>query len=171
MAVKQIIKKMKGKWTPFDHALRFIEVLCIAIGLLSLAYASSQVAIGLKNLQATTEQLKQIKNTESANMMFTFESKLYTGTNNEIFLAIDNNQPLLIENGGNFTSTQLNNYLEDVREEKLIDTMLLYDDFDDAAVKTWNNNEIQTYLKTIRTKEPEYFGGFDQLVNFLKQEN
>lgn len=107
---------------------------------------------------------------QSAELMLTFNEYLGSETNFKIITLIENNQPILIENGGKFSSAELDNYLStlellsNVYFNRLITDDMLYNAFDYTIIKTYQNKEITDYLKKIRQEDPMFFMGFESLA-------
>jgi hypothetical protein len=115
-------------------------------------------------------QLRDVRNMQSAELMLTFNEYLGSETNFKIITLIENNQPILIENGGKFSSAELDNYLStlellsNVYFNRLITDDMLYNAFDYTIIKTYQNKEITDYLKKIRQEDPMFFMGFESLA-------
>lgn len=93
-------------------------------------------------------------------------------SNATVIKAIEDGKPILKQNGGQIEEDVLNNYLGMIEllsiftekknmDEETVDSMFGY-----YIVKTWNNSEIQQYVKKVRTDEKYdgYYGGLEELA-------
>lgn len=156
------------KWEHFERFLKTIQVISIVTAVVGSYF-------GFLQIQQQIAQLNQTRSGQSADLVLRMEEKLGKDSNRGIFNAIDQNQPILEGNGGNYTSEQLNDYLgvfnelNDFYEAEVLTDMMIYNNFYDYLIKTYNNEEIKQYIKDIRTIDKTYFLGFDYLVEALKK--
>ena len=150
------------KWESFSHFLRFIEVVAIVGGVIFAGY-----------------QLRDLRNNQSAQFMLEFNQALSSPINTKIIFALENNKPIFIENGGEFTTADIDNYLgnyellNNTYQVGLISNDMLYNGFSYDIVKTYQNTEIKNYLAEIRKNENDefLFAGFEQLAKNLENIN
>lgn len=96
----------------------------------------------------------------------------FDSSNAIVIKAIEEGKPILKQNGGLIEEDVLNNYLGMIEllsiftekknmDEETVDSMFGY-----YIVKTWNNSEIQQYVKKVRTDEKYngYYGGLEELA-------
>ena len=122
-------------------------------------------------------QFRDVRNMQSAQLMLSFNKDLSSDKNSKILTAIENNQPIFKEAGGEFDSTDMDNYLSNfelLNSTYLADLMtddMIFNTFYYSVVKTYQNQEIQNYLKTIRKEDQYFFAGFERLAkSFLMTE-
>jgi hypothetical protein len=147
----------KLKWSNTERVLRFLEVTAIIVGVVF-----------------TMVQIRDVRNMQSAQLMLDFNNQLNSDTNSKIITAIENNQPIFKENSGNFTSTDVDKYLSvyellyDTYDAGLITGSMLYSGFSYDIIKTYDNQEIQAYLKKVMVDNKDIFAGFKVLAQSLK---
>jgi hypothetical protein len=96
-------------------------------------------------------------------------TEFFNPTNTNIIGNIENNQPILIENKGEFTDAQLNNYLEefesvdDVYNEGLLSQADMCDSFSYYVQITDKNKEIQNYIQGQQKSDFRFFTGYQEL--------
>ena len=153
--MKKLFSKLK--WSHTERILRCIEVTAIIVGVIF-----------------TMVQIRDVRNMQSAQLMLDFNNQLNSDTNSKIITAIENNQPIFQENSGNFTSTDVDKYLSvyellyDTYDAGLITGNMLYSGFSYDIIKTYDNQEIQTYLKKVTVDNKDIFAGFKALAQSLK---
>lgn len=119
------------------------------------------------------KEITQNQSTRYINYTLSFNEKLNEGSNLGIMIAIDDNKPLLKENGGKFSTHDLDNFLgvynqlSDVRDHSLVTDGLIEENFSDGLLRAYQNAEVRTYLEKIRLEDSSYFGGFDELANLF----
>jgi len=147
------MKTKRLNWKTFFHLLRFFEVVAI-IGVVIF----------------TVIQIKDFRNSQSAQLMLEFNKDLLSHTNSRLITAIENDMPIFKENGGEFTATDVDQYLtvyellNNVHESGLITDEMLYNAFAYDVVKTYQNQEIKDYLSFIRQEDETFFIGFESLA-------
>jgi hypothetical protein len=168
-------KKIFLSWKYWQRFFLTLGAILTLVQIHSVITSLNQTNIQLKY---AAEQISNEKDAEAGNMMITFNNLINTGTNNDISNVIDSKEKLLQQNGGKFTTHDLDSYLgifeslEDIREKNLISEDILFDNFSSAVEDAYNNPEIVNYLKTIRKQNSSYFLGFDELANhFFKEDN
>ncbi len=115
-------------------------------------------------------QFRDVRNMQSAQLMLSFNKDLSSETNSKILTAIENNQPIFKNNGGQFDSTDIDNYLsifELLNNTYLANLMtddMIFNTFYYSVVKTYKNQEIQNYLNEIRKEDKLFFAGFERLA-------
>ena len=121
------------------------------------------------------KDLSQTKDTRYIDYTMSFDNKLNEGQNLGIMNAIEDNKPILKDNGGKSSTHDLDNFLgiynqlSDVRSHNLVTDELIENNFSDGLLKAYNNIEIQSYLSNIRKEDETYFTGFDELANLFKK--
>lgn len=120
------------------------------------------------------QDLSQNKDTRYIDYILSFDEKLNQYPNIEIINAIEDNKPILKENGGKFSTHDMDNFLSvynqlsDVRDYGLVTDDLIENNFSDGLLKAYSNIEIKKYLKKIRQEDDTFFLGFDELANFFE---
>lgn len=153
------MKKYKN-WKYIEKIIIIVQFIIIIFG---CVYSYDQ-----------NQDIKNNKLNRQNDLGIRYYDRLNTGINRKIFIAIQNKKPLLLANGGNFTKDQFDDYLGDLHDtgqslgSDLINGDIACSSFSDITDKTWNNSEIQDYLKETRKEDPKYFSGFDELYNFTK---
>lgn len=153
--MKNFFKKFG--WIETERILRFVEVMAVVIGVIF-----------------ATIQIRDVRNMQSAQLMLDFNNQLNTDVNSSIISSIEDGSPLFKQNSGNFTSTDIDKFLSvyellyNTRDAGLITDNMLYSGFSYDISKTYDNQEIQQYLKKIRINNKDFFGGFDALAKSLK---
>lgn len=156
--MKNFFKKLN--WTHTERTLRFIEVAAIIVGVIFAMV-----------------QIRDVRNMQSAQLMLDFNNQLNSDTNSKIITDIENGEPVLKENSGNFTSNDVDKYLStyellyNTYDAGLITGNMLYSGFSYDIIKTYDNQEIQTYLKKVRVDNKNIFAGFEALAQSLKLSN
>lgn len=147
----------KISWKETERLLRLVEVTAVVIG---VVFAMVQI--------------RDVRNMQSAQLMLDFNNQLNTEINSRIITSIEDGHPLFKENSGNFTTTDIDKYLSvyellyGTRDAGLITDNMLYSGFSYDILKTYDNQEIQQYLKKIRIENKDLFAGFDALAQSLK---
>lgn len=106
--------------------------------------------------------------------MLKFDDRLSTEKNYDIFSSIDNDKMLLRENGGKFTTDDLEGYLgvynqiADAWHRKILDDEIISSNFSYQMLATYDNQEIRGYLAKIREDDDTYFLGLDQLAKHFR---
>lgn len=148
-----------NKWKVF---LNFLHIL----------QAIAAVAI-ISGVIFTAIQVRDLRNNQSAQLMLEFNKELSSDINSRLITAIENNVPIFKENGGEFTSTNIDQYLtvyellNNVSEVGLISDDMLYNAFAYDVIKTYQNQEIKDYLFTVRQEDEYFFIGFEVLAKSL----
>lgn len=154
------LKFIKFDWKHIEKILRIIEVAAILVGVIFAMI-----------------QIRDLRNNESAQLMLEFNKSLSEEINSNLITAIENNDPILKINGGQFTTTDIDHYLtiyellNNVSEVGLINDEMLYNAFAYDIIKTFQNKEIKDYLFNIRKENKNFFIGFETLaIKLLKVE-
>jgi hypothetical protein len=151
---------LKVEWKSFEKTLRIIEVIAIIGGVIFAGV-----------------QIRDLRNSESARLMLEFNKELNSDLNANLITAIEENRPIFRENGGEFTTTDIDRYLgiyellNRVSVVGLLHDDMLYNAFAYNIVKTYQNKEIQSYLAKIRREDSSFFRGVELLAeDILKAE-
>ena len=105
--------------------------------------------------------------------MLAFNKDLNSDKNASLATAIEENKPIFKENGGEFTTTDIDlclgiyELLNNVSEAGLISDDMLYNAFSYDIVRTYQNKEIKNYLSKIRQEDSSFFRGFEVLAQDL----
>ncbi len=156
MKIKEILNRLRINWELFSRILRILEVVAIIGGVIFAMI-----------------QIRDLRNSQSAQLMLEFNKDLNSDINSSLITAIEENQPILKESGGEFTTTDIDRYLgiyeliNNVSEAGLISDDMLYNAFSYDIVKTYQNKEIQDYLSKIRQEDSSFFRGFGLLAEDL----
>lgn len=148
------------EWKYISRVIIFVQFIIIVVGSF---YAFIQF-----------KDIKENQLNRENDLSIRYYDKLNSGTDLQIFLAIEHKKPLLYTNGGKFNTDQLDDYLGDLHDvghatnKGLLNTDDICSNFSDIAEETWKNSEIQEYLSTIRKENPTYFTSFDDLYNFVE---
>ena len=140
-----------------EFTLRIVEVIAIIIGVVFAAV-----------------QIKDVRDMQSADLMLRFNDALSTEKNSKISYTIEENKPLFTENGGEFSTIDIDNYLgmfeliSTVYQARLITNDMLYDAFSSFTTRAYDNPEIKSYLAKIRRENNTYFLGFEELAKAIK---
>src|SRR3989344_4438892 len=132
------------------------------------------IIIAVISLIVSVYTFRQQKGIDSARLMLDFNKELSSDRNSQIITAIENRQPVFRENGGLFTSTEIDNYLgiyelmNNVHEAHLITDDMLYNTFSYIFVKTYQNKEITKYLEQVRKDDQTLFYGSENLAKNLE---
>lgn len=100
--------------------------------------------------------------------------KLTNGNNKKIAKLIEDEKPILKENGGKFTSDDLEAYLNDLSDlsdvygRKLVDLCSIDSWFSDYFSSLDKNTEVKNYITKYREKGSTYYSGLDDILNDLK---
>jgi hypothetical protein len=111
-------------------------------------------------------QIVEVRHIASSQNNIALNSAFFSDTNIGIIEVIENNQPVLKENGGPYTTAQLDNYLgyfETINQaysEGLLTEDQLCTSFSDHAITASKNKEVQEYMKNYSN----YFDGFSELM-------
>jgi len=153
---KEILNRLRINWELLSRILRIFEVLAIIGGVIF-----------------ATVQIRDLRNSQSTQLMLEFNKDLNSDINASLITAIEENKPILKENGGEFTPTDIDRYLgayellNNVSEAGLISDDMLYNAFSYDIIKTYQNKEIQDYLSKIRQEDSSFFRGFELLAKDL----
>lgn len=148
--------KKDNRWKLISKLLRILEVIAITGGVIFALV-----------------QIRDVRNNQSAQLMLEFNRSLSAPANSRLITVIENGGPVLKENGGEFTTTDIDQYLtiyellNNVHEAGLITDDMLYNAFAYEVVRTYKNQEIQTYLEKIRKEDKSFFIGFESLAKSL----
>lgn len=149
-------KFLKLDWKHTEKILRIIEVVAIVGGV---------IFAGI--------QIKDWRDSQSAQLMLEFNRSLSESTNSHLITAIENNSSILKANGGEFTTTEIDRYLtvyellNNVSEAGLINDTMLYNGFAYDIIRTFQNQEIKNYLSGLRKEDSTFFAGFESLARSL----
>lgn len=163
MLYNTCIKFIKKYFTDWKYASRTIAVVNSIVIIIGGVYGYTQIQ-DIKNNQLDRKN----------DLSMEYYDRLNTGNNRKIYVAIENNKPLLANKMGKFNTDQLDDYLGDLHDvgaglyADLLDNESTCSRFSDFAEKTYENKEIQEYLIEVRKIDPEYFLGFDDLYEFIK---
>ncbi len=153
-------KFLKLEWKQVEKILRIIEIMAIVGGVIFAAV-----------------QIRDLRNDQSAQLMLEFNKELNSELNANLITAIEDNKPILKESGGGFTTTDVDRYLgvyellNTVSITGLISDDMLYNAFAYDILKTYQNQEIKSYLAKIRQEDSSFFRGVDALAeDLLKSE-
>lgn len=151
---------LKIEWKSIEKTLRIVEVTAIIGGVIFAGV-----------------QIRDLRNSESARLMLEFNSELNSDLNANLITTIEDNKPIFKENGGEFTTTDVDRYLgiyellNRVSVVGLLHDDMLYNAFAYNIVKTYQNKEIQSYLAKIRQEDSSFFRGVELLAeDILKAE-
>ncbi|MCX6757795.1 MAG: hypothetical protein NTZ44_02875 [Candidatus Nomurabacteria bacterium] len=139
---------------------------------LLIGIVSMSIMLYVSHVQRSNDLKK-----ESAALMFQLSNEFRNDKNSHLVYTIaDNKEPILIQNGGEFTEEQLDNYL--VRYELIYNAyknnLISFDDLNIAFAfdieMAYNNKEIQKMISIVRTqyKDDSIYGGFTKLGEMLK---
>lgn len=148
-----------GRWKIFSSLLQILQAI-------------AAIAI-IAGVIFTAIQIRDLRNNQSAQLMLEFDRELNSNINASIITAIENNLPILKENGGEFTETDIDHYLgiyellNNISEVGIISDDMLYNAFSYWVVTTYQNKEIQDYLSKIREEDESFFLGFEILAKDL----
>jgi len=150
---------MREKWLNWKGLLRILRILEVLAIIVGVIFAMIQI--------------RDLRNDQSAQLMLEFNKDLNSDINADLITAIEENRSILKENGGEFTTTDIDRYLgiyellNNVSEVGLINDNMLYNAFSYDIVKTYQNKEIQNYLLKIRKEDDSFFRGFEILAQDL----
>ncbi len=151
----------KDKANESKHAL-FIALFSLAISFFGNYYSYIQI-----------REIRSNQMSRGFDYMTYFSKELLSGKNLDLILSIEDDKPLLKDNGGNFTTkdfdTLLGTYydINTLRIKGLITDDLLYENFAFDLANVYSNREIMEYLEEIRREDAGYYSGFDDLQRFF----
>lgn len=149
-------------WKYFERVLRIIEVCAIVV--------AASIILQIPH------QMKEWENVQSErclNVLLQLDAKLKSAKNRQIYYTLKKNKPLLTENGGKFSTEDLDFYLDDItsiadaEDRKLIKLEDIYNWFEDYFVSTLNNKEVRKYLSDVRKDSPDSYEGLEGITNQL----
>lgn len=123
-------------------------------------------------LHIQINDLENSRSNRSVDLVFKFNERLRPFL--RLRTAIENDRPILKARGGKFREDDLESYLDvfdslsDVYKLNLIDKDAFYNEFSYDLVKAYDNAEVQAYLKDIRTEDPNFYSGFENLAKQMK---
>ena len=145
----------------------FAAALVTVVGL-PLLLVSLWFAHRLDNV--ISEQLGEIKRISQSQNSIALNTMLFNDSSNAgIISSIQNNKPVLIQNGGNYTTVDLDKYLSAFNTVALVyrDGFLSDDhlcgSFAFYVEEANGNSEVKKYL----AEYPRYFGGFRDLLDVV----
>jgi len=157
-----IMQKGLEKWTGIAAALVTIVGFPLLLGSLWFAYRLDTVI---------SEQLAEIKRIAQSENSIALNTMLFNDASNAgIISSIQNNKPILVENGGRYSTVDLDKYLAGFNTvAQVYGDGFLSDDHLCGAfafyVEEANENfEVKKYL----AEYPKYFGGFRGLLAVIK---
>jgi hypothetical protein len=148
-------------------AAAFVTVVGFPLLLLSVWFAYH---LDLK-ISQQLDEIKRIAQSENGIALNTMVFNDYS--NADIIRTIQNDKPLLIDNGGRYTTADLDKYLGAFNTVALVyrDGFLSDDhlcaSFAFYVKEAHQNAEVQKYI----IENPEYFGGFRDLLTVMKNSN
>ena len=136
-----------------------------------------QVLVVIFGVGFTVFQVKDIANNQldrKYDLATRYYDKLGSGTDEKISIAIEHKKAILTPKG-NFTTDELDNYLDDLDGigealgRGLLDEDTVCSDFSDLTLSAHDNSEIAEYITKVRVdrKDNAYFGDVDSLYNFI----
>jgi|MudIll2142460700_1097286.scaffolds.fasta_scaffold50442_2 hypothetical protein len=149
-------------WKYFEGFLRVVEVGAIVV-----------TAIIIFQIPQKIKEWESAQSERSLNVLLQLDAKLKSKKNRQIYHTIKRNKPLLTQNGGKFSTEDLDFYLDDVtciadaEDRNLIKLEDIYNWFEDYFVSTLNNKEIGKYLSDIRKESPDSYEGLEVTTNQL----
>jgi hypothetical protein len=161
----KIIKYFSDKgW--FDRVLRILEVTAIVIASCVIFQMPKQL-----------HEWQNGQDNRTVDLLIKLDDKLKLGDDERIYIAIEKNMPVLKENGGDYSSDSLDDYLDDLctvgdmLDRGLIKTEDVNNWFSDYFLKTYKNSEITAYVNESRKIDQDYFIDIDDTVNKLQNYN
>lgn len=155
--IKSITKSIT--WAMFDRFLRVLEVVAMVVAATIVLQIPGQM-----------NEWRSSQEGRSMDLLLRLESKLNSGNNYKIALAIDKYKPILRQNKGPYSTDDLDQYLNDLTsvsdayQRELISSESLNNWFSDYFVKVDKNKEVRDYLIQIRKDDPEYYTGIDYVI-------
>ena len=140
------MKKYFINWKYLNRIIITINSITIILGGI---YTYTQFHI-IKNEQLNREN----------DLSMRYYDRLNFGDNKKIYILIEDQKPVLINAGGEFSEDQLDDYLgelHDVGESlyaDLLDNRSTCSRFSDLTERTFENQEVQKYLTKIRKIDP-----------------
>jgi hypothetical protein len=117
-----------------------------------------------------SDQLTELKNVAASQNNIALNTMIFNNpTNVGIISDIENNKPILQKHGGQYTSTQLDNYLGDfdtvefAYNEGLLNQDQLCDSFSNYLDEIASSTEVQEYLSA----NESYFSGVPALTKLV----
>jgi len=151
------------KWTGIAAALITIVGFPLLLGSLWFAYRLDTVI---------SEQLGQIKKIAQSENSIALNAMLFNDSSNAgIISSIQSNKPILVENGGSYSTVDLDKYLGAFNTVALVyrDGFLSDDHLCSAFAfyveEANENSEVKKYLAEF----PKYFGGFGDLLTVIRK--
>ena len=115
-------------------------------------------------------QIHDLRRMKSAELMLDFDKQLREGRRTQLITTIEQKKAILIENGGEFNTVELDSLLgvyeliNQTFESKLLDQAMLSTAFSFSIRQAYENAEIQDYLRRSREIDGnELFAGFSAL--------
>lgn len=111
-------------------------------------------------------QIEELKQVASSQNNIALNTEFFNDTNTGIISAIENDQPILIEDKGKYTDAQLDNYLgdfdtiSDAYDEGLLSENDFCDSFSYYVQITASSSEIQKYMIS---EGSSYYSGLPEL--------
>ena len=140
----------------------------------------TQTVILLVGLIVAYNELHSIKTTTSGNtalqLFEDIRSDRVFKNNPNIIWAIENNQPILKENGGKFDEGDLDNYLSffdwiyAANQGGILSDEMVYNFHKDLLQNSYNNPEIRNYINTLQKESLDYYAGLVELVRETRGE-
>lgn len=161
---KRVIKKLLS-WKYISRVLKIVEVVAVVAA-----------AVVIVEIPKQLNEWENGQNNRAFDQLIKLDGILSQGTDRKITSALDKDQPILIENGGTFSSNELDNYLNDIYSiydaynRGIISGDDVYTWFSDYLAETVENKEVIKYLNYIRTDSPDYYRGLEDFVGEINSE-
>ncbi len=150
-------------WQYIARILTILQIISIIAGL-------TFIGVQLKNIaynQRLDQALREIE------FLREFKKELTDGINNQIYVTIVKGGPILKQNGGKFSDEELKEYISlfnqlgFVAGKQFIDGRTIYSFFYFYIAHTYEDKEIQAYLKILRVDSPDRYSGLDSLYKYI----
>jgi hypothetical protein len=146
------------------------------------AYVATLVGVPLLlvSLLVGYIQIHDVAKVARLQTSISLNTEFFNPANTGIISAIEHDKPILIEHGGGFDDTQLDNYLGDFElirsafEQNLLTEDELCTSFSYFATRAANNREVHDYIEEERKTDRGFYGGFTKIVKVVlrsKNEN
>ncbi len=160
--------------TVFTGLLALVGIIYTATTILQWRSMNQQARLMTQQLDVMKGEIEDARLSRSADLILRFDERLDKQPYPRLRLVIQGGKPILKAHGGRFSEDDLEGYigtfdsLNDLYKKGIVNKELFYNEYSYDIEKTYDNPEVQSYLREIRKDESDFFIGFDDLAKRMK---